>query len=96
MFYGNIHSSYKDLCKVVHTANFDNMAHVSALKTFPLFSAVQANSFSNDFVKISTMMLSVVYVNFYMFIHRMHHKNQINFISSIPKEIKRKINENLG
>lgn len=96
VFFGSIHSAYKDLCKIAHTANFANMAHISALKTFPLFSAEAAQSFSRDFIKISTMILSVIYVNFFKFIHTMHHKNQLNFFSSIPKATKREINENLG
>lgn len=96
IFLSNIHSTYKDLCKIVHTADLDNMAHISALKAFPLFSVEKSQSFSRDFMKISTMFMSVIYVNFFKFIHTMHHKNQINFLSSIPIDTKRKINEKLG
>lgn len=94
-FFDKIHSTYKDLCKIVHTADVANMAHISALKTFPLFSIAEAQSFSKDFMKISTMMLSVIYINYFQFIHAMHPKNQQNYFCSIPRATKKLINENL-
>ena len=84
-FFAKIYSSYKDLCQVVHTAGLTNMSHISALKTFPLFSKREALSFSKEFIELATQMLCVIYVNFFGFIHIMHHKNQSNFILSIPK-----------
>lgn len=94
-FFETIYSKYKDLCEIVHTGSSANMTHISALKTFPNFSSMQAQSVCRDFILISTVMLSVIYINFSKFIHSMHHKNQNNFFRAIPRLTKRKINENL-
>jgi hypothetical protein len=96
VFSDTIHSKYKDLCKIVHTGSFAAMAHISALKTFPLFSTKNAQTVCRDFIIISTGMLSIIYINYFNFIHTMHPHNQNNLFCAIPKSTKRKINENLG
>lgn len=94
--FSNIHSSYKRLCLMAHSAGVANMSHISALKTFPVFSPQEAPKFCNEFVSILNMVLSILYVNFFKFIHTMHHQNFNNFVCSVPKSIKRDFNNNLG
>ncbi|HDL00790.1 MAG TPA: hypothetical protein ENH23_00970 [candidate division Zixibacteria bacterium] len=95
-FFDSIHSKYKELCKIVHTGSAASMSHISALKTFPIFSTIEAQSVCRDFVIISTGMLSIIYINFFKFIHTMHPHNQNNLFCSIPKSTKRKVNEIKG
>lgn len=89
-FLSSIHSTYKELCIIAHTGSFASMAHISALKTFPFFSKKEAQLVYRDFVKISTMMLSIVYVIFFKFIHTMHPHNQLNFLCAIAKNYKKR------
>jgi hypothetical protein len=95
-FFYLIHSKYKNLCEIAHTGNHAAMAHISALKTFPLFSDKHAKNFFQDFNEITTSMISLLYINYFEFIHKMHHHNQNNFFCAIPKSTKRKINEGIG
>lgn len=90
-----LYSEYKDLCQIVHTSGISNMAHLSALKTFPLFSTKESQNISITFNKVCSLMLIVIYSNYYKFIHMMHHKNQKNFLDSIPASIKGKVNSNI-
>ncbi|MCP4744884.1 MAG: hypothetical protein GY874_01910 [Desulfobacteraceae bacterium] len=95
-FFDIIHHRYKDLCKIVHTGNFAVMAHISALRTFPLFANEEAKKVGKDFIDISTGMISLVYINYYKFIHKMHYKNNNNFLCAIPRSTKKKINTEKG
>lgn len=95
-YFNKIHSEYKKLCGIVHTAGPSNMANISALKTFPIFSTPNASSVSKDVIKICTAIISTIYVHLYKLIPKMHPKNQLNFLSSIPKSTKKKISNGLG
>lgn len=95
-YFAKIHQSYKRLCGIVHTAGPSNMANISALKAFPVFSKANATSVCQDVVTILTAIISIMYVCFYKFIPKMHPKNQLNFLSSIPRSTKKKICDGLG
>lgn len=94
-YFQKIHSEYKDLCKTVHSADQSKMAHINALKTFPIFTLKDASNVSKNIVNILTSLISLLYVCFFTFIPLMHPKNQINFLSTIPKSTKQKINDQL-
>jgi hypothetical protein len=94
--YEKIHNSYKLLCEVAHTASMEKMAHISALKTFPLFSKNNATLLSIEFCKLSTAILSLLYINYYSLVCKMHHKNMNNFMKAIPKNIKKTVNEEMA
>ena len=85
-YFNQIHSEYKDLCKVVHTTDSLEMAHISAMKTFPVFEKNSAKKVTKHFICITSAILSILYLNFYKYICKMHHQNQLNFLSSIPKD----------
>ena len=72
------------------------MSQISALKTFPHFSIENASLIKKDVVNVLTMMISIMYVCFFSFIHKMHPKNQMNFLCAIPGSTKKKVNEKMS
>ncbi len=95
-FFQKLHFGYKELCKIVHSDSSEGMEQISALNIFPLFSPDKANMFSLKFLNLSTIIITLIYINFYSFLHTMHHKNQINFFCAVPKSIKKEINAIMG
>ncbi|KFJ87933.1 hypothetical protein IJ23_09005 [Vibrio sp. OY15] len=86
--FGNLHESYKELCKDTHTSQSENMEKISSLVDYPKFYEQKSNSTGGIFTSVVKNILIILCIVFNALYHKMHHKNRENILISIPRTSK--------
>lgn len=71
-----VHQQYKDLCKDVHTATFDNMVQLSALNTLPVFDKKLSGSVVNVVLHLIPAYVTMLSLKYNKFYHSIYYENK--------------------
>ncbi len=82
-----ISSEYSKLCATVHGA-LEKLCDVGGLIKFPVYDEIEAMETSNDFDKIISAYLGVIYFTYYTNIFQMHELNRDLFLQGLGKKEK--------
>lgn len=82
-----ISSQYSKLCATVHGA-LEKLCNIGGLIKFPEYDEIEAKETSDDFDKIITAYLGVIYFTYYKNIFQMHELNRDLFLQGLGKKEK--------
>lgn len=88
----SIHSTYKQLCKDVHTANDINMAHISAMNYFPSYVDEDAKKVSALVLSLLSTYINLLCLKYNAQFHRFHYKNKEIILEGVLRKNRPKIN----
>lgn len=74
-YFARLEHLYADLCKDVHTATSANMAHITAMGSFPNSLPAESTSLADLFVEVSGVVLTLQIAHFPKYYHQMHFRN---------------------
>lgn len=94
--FGTIHSMYKELCMVAHSAKNIDLGTIASLDFLPRFDLKLSNSFNSKFLRLLDTILGFIMLNHSNEIQKMHSLNKSVFLSTITFTTKRKITEVLA
>ncbi|MFZ6846032.1 hypothetical protein [Undibacterium sp. RuTC16W] len=90
--FAQLETIYGELCKDVHTATTKNMAHVSALNTFPSFDKQSSSEAKKIIIDTSRIVLAIGCIFYKNYFLKMHFENKEIVTASLDKSIKKYLN----
>lgn len=81
-----LRSTYKLLCKDVHSESLSGMGNISSLSHFPSYDTINSSSDSKLIIKVITEISTMFCLLFKSFFHSMYHRNKESILITIPKK----------